>query len=313
MKNIASVVLNYNSFDDLSVLVPQLIRQKNINHTIVIVDNNSTAKCRDQIKNWLNENYPSSTIGIIDSAAKATDVYNEQVFNASIICIFNNDNRGYSAGNNIGIKLAEKLKADAVLIANPDVRIDNFEYLERLSDALFASDKYYVAGSKVLDNSGADQNPQKESNFFEEFFWPYQKLKFKITGRRSLANCFVETASEVQKLSGCCLMIRVDFLARSGYLDENVFLYCEEAVLASQVKNFGGVMFYEPNLLAIHAHRNSDKVSQCKSSLTFINSRKYYIKEYGKYRWPAKILILWSYAFMSLYFRLKAHLIKHSK
>lgn len=302
MNKIASVVLNYNSFDDLIVLIPQLLEQKCVSHTVIIVDNNSNAQCRNDIKKWLKECYPKSVIGSFNAVFKFARSEDCQNSTSSIFCIFNDDNRGYSAGNNIGIRVAEALKAEAILISNPDMRINDDRYLNKLADALFASEKYYVAGSRIVDTAGTDQNPQRETNFIEELFWPYHKLIYKITGRRPLVNAGCMELTEVQKLSGCCLMIRTTFLVDAGLLDENVFLYSEEAILSRKVISLGGKMIYIPTLKSHHAHKEGDAIRQCRSSVLFIESRIYYIRKYSDYSNFQKLLLRFSYKIMKIFF-----------
>lgn len=44
-----------------------------------------------------------------------------------------------------------------------------------------------------------------------------------------------------------------------GYLDESVFLYCEEPILASRVKKYGYKELYVREITAYHMHHDSEK------------------------------------------------------
>ena len=50
--NIATILLNYNSEEDLFESVMQLLVQKEINQKIIIVDNSSKKETIEKIKNW---------------------------------------------------------------------------------------------------------------------------------------------------------------------------------------------------------------------------------------------------------------------
>ena len=73
------------------------------------------------------------------------------------------------------------------------------------------------------------------------------------------------------------------FVERIGYLDENVFLYCEEPILASTVKKYGYKEWYVRELTAYHMHINSEKGNTRKRLQLFRESRRYYWKNYSGY------------------------------
>ena len=89
--------------------------------------------------------------------------------------------------------------------------------------------------------------------------------------------------SPSKKVSGCCMMIRMDFLRSTGYLDENVFLYCEEPILSVRVHAAGGKILYLPWVSATHAHVPGEKEDSAKRMLLFIKNRKYYLRQYSGY------------------------------
>ena len=56
--NIATILLNYNSEEDLFESVMQLLVQKEINQKIIIVDNSSKKETIEKIKNWQKKKFP---------------------------------------------------------------------------------------------------------------------------------------------------------------------------------------------------------------------------------------------------------------
>jgi hypothetical protein len=75
----------------------------------------------------------------------------------------------------------------------------------------------------------------------------------------------------------------MEFMKKIGCLDENVFLYCEEPILAATVEREGYKEYYLHNLTAYHMHKKSEKGNPAKRLETFFESRKYYLKNYSKY------------------------------
>lgn len=306
IKHLAVVILNYNSENDLKICAEQISCQKGVCLSIILVDNASRAESLNDISTWVAERWPNAVTGTQNEVHSWVKNNLNRINELSnVYFVRHQENRGYSAGNNIGIRLAENLGADAVLIANPDMRIENPDYLSELSQHLFADERNYIAASRILGLDGKDQNPLRESMFWEELFWvrSYFSKLFKPI-------CYVLPISTqeplaVPKVSGCCLMLRMEFLKITNYLDENVFLYCEEPILSARVRAAGGKIIYVPSISAIHAHIKSEKGNVGKRMIMFINSRKYYLKTYSDYAdWQLKLLNA-SYAILAFYSRIK--------
>jgi GT2 family glycosyltransferase len=219
---------------------------------------------------------------------------------------FNHENRGYSAGNNVGIRLAELLQAEAVLIANPDMRIEDPFYLRGLADVLFSDSANYVVGSRIVGLDGKDQGPLREPDFWEEVFWPRLLLSRVLPPRSFQLRTDGSTPMEVPKVSGCCLLIRASFLLTTNGLDENVFLYCEEPILSARVRAARGRIVHAPMLKAVHAHVHSDKGNASRRMLLFIRSRLYYLDRYSGQSTLRLIMLRTSYFLLALIHRINA-------
>ena len=101
------------------------------------------------------------------------------------------------------------------------------------------------------------------------------------------------------------MLMRMDFLRSTNYLDENVFLYCEEPILSARVNAAGGRILYVPMVKAIHAHNKSEKGDGTKLMLLFIQSRKYYLKTYSSYNRLQIGCLFLSYDVLAVYNRFK--------
>lgn len=285
-KHIAVVILNYNTEKDLPLCAEQIARQEGIRLSIILVDNASQAESLAAIKLWLAGWCPEAVCGTLDevhSLVRQNPGHSSE--SGNVYLIENNENRGYSAGNNIGIRLADTLKADAVLIANPDMRIEDPLYLTGLSSALFADDSHCIAATRIVGLDGKDQNPLREPGFWAEMFWPrfylskfLKPISYVLTIPIAGTNPVI-----VPKVSGCCMLLRMSFLQATDYLDEGVFLYCEEPILSARVRSAGGQIVFVPSLSAVHAHLRSEKGNPSGRMLLFIKSRQYYLVRYSDY------------------------------
>ena len=292
-KKIAIVLLNYNSEEDLFISTEQLAQQNNVDLVTIIVDNASSAETINNIQSWIQ---------IFDEKAVAgseNDIFKLDLkvqTDAKTFVIYNDANYGYSAGNNIGVKVAEMLGSDAVLIVNPDMRFDDEHYISKLADLLFEQDDYVVASSRIIGLDGKDQSPMREVKFHEELLWPIQlirKTKYLLPFEKN-------KIITVPKVLGSCLLLKMDFIKSIDYFDENTFLYSEEAILASQIKTRNKKIVFSGQLKAIHAHDASKKGNGSKRMLQMIKSRQYYLKNYSDYNNLQIILLKGSYAILSL-------------
>ncbi len=68
--HIASVVLNYNSAEDVGVLLPQLLAQEGVQHSIVVVDNASASAEVQRLREVFTHVFPQGQIGTPDEISE---------------------------------------------------------------------------------------------------------------------------------------------------------------------------------------------------------------------------------------------------
>ena len=305
VSRIGVVVLTYNCVEDLPLSLDGLISQRNVEWRIIVVDNASKPANRAAMEETFRQKLPA---GII---AEADDATSDLFDTSPALFVRNSHNSGYSAGNNIGARLAVAGCCDAVLIVNPDVRISNPDYLASLWSEMQKIPNCMVASSRVVNLAGRDEHPLRETGFWEELLW------FRQLGPRMFrpASQVVPPSGtkpvEAEKLHGSCLMIRATFLDTINFLDENVFLYSEEPILAARVRGAGGKMMVFPKLEAVHAHVASAKGNPSQMMLKFIDSRRYYIETYTNYGPLRKAALHASYGVLELLHRFKARFVKY--
>lgn len=277
MANVAAVVLTYNSDEDLPACLDGLRRQVGVALRVIVVDNASDPERRERMVEAFREKMPG---GVVLGVAEATP---ERLRGCPAVFVANDRNSGYSAGNNIGARLAVALSCEAVLIVNPDVQIDDPHYLFALVEGLRADDRCFVAASRIVGLSGQDENPLREPGFWEELLWLRRLGPKAFRPKPFTVELKGDAPVQAEKVHGCCLLFRASFLEEMGYLDENVFLYCEEPILAASVRRLGGRLVVFPRVRAVHAHVAGKKGNPSRRMLQFIVSRLYYIDRYSGY------------------------------
>ncbi len=264
MKKIAAIILNYNSYKD-------------------------TEKCVNYLK---KQNYDSLNIVVVDNGSKNNSEItslNEMAQKQKIKLICTKQNRGFSAGNNIGLRYADSIDADWAMIINPDVELRDEQYIEKVVSYFDKWNEAVVVGTNIVLPGGNTQNPMYGKTLNDEIFWLKPKIR-KIIGLKPNKIIDNSKTGYCDQLTGCCFFINMDFIRKIGFLDENVFLYCEERILASQVSNLGYKELYIADITANHEHYVEKKkdMNVAAKMRIMINSRIYWIKKYSDYSFFGK-------------------------
>lgn len=263
---IAIIILNYNSGADCRKCIGYLKAQQGVEQEIVVVDNCSH-----------------------DDDRKAVELLCKE---QGCTFIANNENKGYNAGNNVGLRYAAEKGYEYALIANPDMEFPQKVYLSKLLAKMQEDDNIVVCGSDIIGPDGIHQSPMgKEGDWRGSFKWI--KDIFGNKNKKNDAYDFIDNYCESHycyKVSGCCFMTRMSFIKGIGFFDENVFLYCEEAILSRQVELSGKKIYYLATAQAVHRHIKNEKSNPAKRFKAWGKSRCYFIDKYSGYPWYGKLL-----------------------
>lgn len=278
------ILLNYNSSDDCRKCVGFLERQRNVDLEIIIVDNASSP----------------------DEAKSVEALCREK----GLTFIPAETNRGYNAGNNIGLRYAASRNYRYALIANPDMEFPDQDCMSRLVTELEHHPDAVVVGSDIVTPEGIHQNPMLPDGGWTSSFGWIKDLLHK--NRPQDAYSFIgdfRKSGQCAKLSGCALMIRMDFIKSINFFDEYPFLYCEEAILAKQVISAARTMRYVADTQAIHRHISSVKGDPRPRFRQWQRSRLYFIRRYSNYPWYGRMISSLSWrvysAIMQFYFTIR--------
>lgn len=271
---VAVIILNYNSSDDCRKCISFLKRQQGVDLEIIVVDNNSS---------------DGDKVRVLCEQEKCTFIQSYE-------------NRGYNAGNNVGLRYAAEKGYEYALIANPDMEFPKSDYVLKLVSAINQNSDIVVVGSDIIGNDGKHQSPMfRDGNWTTSFGW--------ITGifkrKKQDTYDFIDNYSESHycyKVSGCCLLIRMDFIKQIGFFDEYPFLYCEEAILSRQVEKARKKMFYTADAKAVHRHISSAKGNPIKRFRQWKRSRIYFINKYSRDNWFGKKIAILSISFYAYLF-----------
>jgi GT2 family glycosyltransferase len=159
-------------------------------------------------------------------------------------------NRGFARAVNEGCRLS---RGDWVLLLNPDMTLDPAfldEVLDR-ADRLSAADPAAgIVGFRLRNPDGSRQLSTGQfptlSGTLGRLLLPRWRRKYDIppAGWRS----------QVDWVTGCCLMVRRVCWDRLGGFDPQFFLYYEDVDLCRRAGAAGWTVWFEPAPSAIHHH-----------------------------------------------------------
>ncbi len=248
------IILNYNSSADSRKCVSFLKRQEGVELEIVLVDNYSRPNDLEQLRTLARDE--------------------------GCTLLESKENRGYNAGNNIGLRYAAAKGYEYALIANPDMEFPQTDYVARLAEAMERDEDVVVVGSDIVGLDGVHQSPLKRHNtWLYSFNWVGVLFRKKTSKPQNVED--FRNSHYCWKVSGCCFLVRMSFVQQIGYFDEYPFLYCEESILTEQVYAAKKREYYVADIQAVHAHVKSQKGDLVKRLTQWKRSRFYYIDHYS--------------------------------
>lgn len=261
--DLSIVILNWNVKDILrsclnSVLESlRSVRGRELSSELIVVDNASS----DGSVEMLREEFPQ------------------------IHLIVNDENLGFTRGNNQGIALSD---GRYVLLLNPDTEV--------VGDALWEMVAYMeghhrvgALGPQLLDPDGQVQSSRRrfpnlrtaylEGTFVQQWFPESDALKAYYVLDRS-----DDEAQAVDWVVGACLLMRREALEEVGLLDERFFMYSEELDWCYRAKGLGWQVVYLPTAQVIHyVGRSSAQVLPVRH-IQFQRSKVLFFKKHHGYR-----------------------------
>ncbi len=259
---ISLITVNYNDSTTVRDLVERVVSFEDISR-VIVVDNDS-------------DDGSFSVLKDLERIYEKVDV------------IQSGKNGGYGYGNNCGIRYAvETYRPDAVLISNPDVIFDN-DAVRQMKAVLDTYADAAAAAPVMKDCRGrycrwtAWRLPRSGWGFL---FMDAPLARYLLRRRYyySIPHPEFQSRIEVDAVAGALLMLRAADAARAGYYDEELFLYCEESVLAMKLKAIGRRSYLLTDISYTHHHSTTIQ----KSYQTFLqkvrllwNSKETVLKKY---------------------------------
>lgn len=255
--DLSIIIVNWNSADYVGNCLNTLyVNNIGVEYEIIVIDNASFDTC----KRIISDRFPK------------------------VQFVQNNENLGFAGANNLG---AERAQGDYLLFLNPDTEILGNALAEMLS-AIRKLPHAGILGCKLLNSDMSLQtsciqpfptilNQVLDSNILHSIFprlsiWgasPHTEDKFG--------------PSEVQVVSGACMLIRKDVFAEVGGFSPDYFMYTEDIDICYKVQNAGFINYYTGAGSVIH-HGGGSTHKRKESSFANVQMRESIFKFLKKTR-----------------------------
>lgn len=264
MKNFAVVILNYNTYDD-------------------------TLACVDSIKKYTESSFYQ--IYVVDNASpdkSGSMLMTKFAGDDKVSVIVSESNLGFSGGNNIGIRKALEDDFEYIYLLNSDIILQN-DAFAFMQVAFESNDNVAVVGPSIFDRE------KKYAQFARRGI----SLASYLASRRGFVKFFPQVKDKLRfykysidedfvfdgMVYGCCFGMTADFIRQSKCLDENLFMFYEEDILAYILHSLGKRAMIASKAQIIH----NEGVSTEKSS----GDRLFFMRFY---RWTSVLYVLRNYA-----------------
>ncbi len=253
MKDLSIIIVSWNVRDYLEACLSSI----NANHgsldlEVIVVDSGSLDGSQQMVK----QSFPG--VRLIDCG----------------------ENVGFPRGNNLGLAEAN---GQYTLLLNPDTEIVG-DALVSMINYLDSHSEVGLVGGQLLNSDGTIQSSKRRFPTLGTAIFESTWLE-AIAPRKLLTAYYVEdfpsdTPTQVDWLTGACLMTRRKVVEQVGPMDEAYFMYSEELDWCRRIKEAGWQIVYLPEAKVVHHIGKSSDQAVAERHLNFQRAKLRYFQKY---------------------------------
>lgn len=246
--SVAIILVNYNGASDTIECIESLERNTYNNYRIIVVDNCST----------------DDSVSLLKTAQ---DVHEFVLLCADI-------NNGFSAGNNVGIRYALSNNFDFVLLLNNDTLVEPLFLEIMLSEYQKTGNNSVLTGTILYEKD-------------RDMVWYAGGEINGLTARIShnymnkSRSILPDKREQISFITGCEILIPTKAIHKVGLMDEDYFLYTEDADYSMRLSSNGYKLYYVPKSIIYHkVSASTSKISKISQYYSVRNRRIFLLKNF---------------------------------
>ena len=233
--SVAIIVINWNGYELTKSCINSLQKITYANFSIVLVDNGSVDNSGERLK----EEIPG------------------------LVYIQNEQNLGFTGGNNVGITYALDQRFDYVLLLNNDTVVEP-DFLNPMISFLEDNPYYGAAQPKILYEGKRDTLWNAGGGYFK---WLEMTWSIGI-GQKDEGQFNQE--KNTPWITGCCLLAKTSCIKQIGLLDDDYFAYYEDVDWSFRMREGGFRLRYIPSSVIYHV-AGASSISKQKTKEGIVN------------------------------------------
>jgi len=215
-------------------------------------------------------------------------------------------NIGFGRACNLGVRMS---KGDRILLLNPDCILSN-DVIRHLSQQEKGLKTPFILGARLVDDNGVEQAGDRRAiltpiTSFVEFFGLskfFPKYRFNFN-----KDPVPKEKIEVPAISGAFMYMKKKHFQKIRGFDGGYFLHVEDLDLCLRFKNYGGKIYFLPNLVVTHVGAASKVGAKFVEKQKAISFSRYFHENFAS-QYPYVLLWLLDIMIWTRYL-IKVHII----
>jgi GT2 family glycosyltransferase len=230
--SVAIILLNWNGYQHSLDCLKSLAELTYTNYQVILVDNHSED----------------------DSGARLKEAF------PSIELIQNEENVGFTGGNNVGIAFAMNQGCDYVLLLNNDTKVKP-DFLDKLLETAAAKPNAGIVqplillmeDPRLIWSAGGSINALGSA---------------KTNGDRLPLSSLTRDNEELDWATGCCMLLPRDVIDKVGSMAPAFFAYFEDVDWSLRIRKAGFRLYLAPQSIIFHEGNASSKQKSSEGTLS---------------------------------------------
>jgi GT2 family glycosyltransferase len=231
------IILNYKNYEDTIECLESVLRNQG-DYKVIVIDNNSPNDSMRKMLDWADSdskhnilpNWLNTSSNLLTKADKnyiyienisSYSYKNKSLNNERLIFIQNKENKGYAAGNNVGIRLAmEQDGMEYCWVLNNDIVVDNEMIPQTIKKIKSIDNSKYLFSNKIMfyyDISSSQCS-----------YYRFNKYIATTTPVKNNIDDTIIVDLKNNYPSGVSILFTKKIIEDVGLLCEDYFLYYEE-------------------------------------------------------------------------------------